>query len=252
MERILILTPFRNEDHSIPQYLAAIKKLRYPPELIDLYWLENDSTDRTLEMLEEARSQMPFRSVTLESVTIMGPVDKRPPKEYVKDTPYGPDRMKSWMVIWNDYFLPFVRQSEAEYMMPWYADVVAPRNVITEYLKVFETKPDAGWVGGAIHRRYPQHREIGTPWPEHLTYSKEVVEVAMAGHCWVIPRKLLVNTTLSPDKTFHPEIKHEHPDIHLSLVWHLYEKGFKVYYQPSIYLKHVSSDGKIYSHNLGG
>ena len=89
MKSILILTPFRNEAHSIPHYMKALRALDYPPELIDVYWLENDSSDMTLRMLKREKDGMPFKSTTLESVKIIGPVKKRKPGRYSKDVAYG-------------------------------------------------------------------------------------------------------------------------------------------------------------------
>ena len=155
MTKILILSPFRNEEHSIPQYLAAIKKLRHPPELVDLYWLENDSSDNTLEMLKEAQPNMPFNSTTLESMTLHGPVKKRKPGGYIKDVGYGPARCKSWLFIWNEYFTPLIRKSDADYVLCWWADAIPPRNVVKYYL--FD--------------------------------SKDVAKCKMTGHVWMMPRE---------------------------------------------------------------
>ena len=101
MKTILILTPFRNESHSIPHYMKALRALDYPPELIEVYWLENDSSDITLRMLKAEKPNMPFKSTTLENIRIRGPVKKRKPGQYVKDVAYGGGRrIPSWIVIY--------------------------------------------------------------------------------------------------------------------------------------------------------
>lgn len=96
---ILIVTPFRNEDYSIPHYLRALKEIDYPKDLIDLYWLENDSSDKTLSMLQEAKDGLPFKSTTLESIDILGPVKKHEPGGYIKDSirSKGRRRDKRWI-----------------------------------------------------------------------------------------------------------------------------------------------------------
>jgi hypothetical protein len=258
LPRILIITPFRNEEHSVRHYLLALHDLDYPPELIDLYWLENDSTDKTLEILEAAKPKMPFNSTTLETINIIGPQKKRFPIEYFKDAGHGGSRRITWTIIWNDYFLPLIRESDADYVMPWYADGIAPPNVIREYLSVFIVKPDAGWVGGSMHRRkgWPPIRGIGGPIschesPQNLTFpiplelagSKEVVQVDYVGHCWMCPKTPLAKTEF---------YDHRLRDQHISLIKALGKQGLKVYYQPSVYIKHISTDGVIYNHSLEG
>ena len=246
--RILILTPFRNEDHSIPFYLDALRELEYPSELIDLYWLENDSSDETLKLLKEAEPTLTFHSVTLETVTIIGKTKKNPPGSYCKDVPYIPNlRYRSWSVIWNEYFLPWIQESNDDYVLIWYADVVPPPTVIKSFLKVFNEKTDAGWVGGANYRRYPLHKQLGGPIPRRRAWSKEVVEIKFVGHCWMCPREALSKTYF---RNKLESIDGEIRDFHYSLTKDIKTQGLKVYYQPTVFLKHVSTDGKIYKKNF--
>ena len=239
--KILILTPFRNEDHAVLQYLKSLESVDYPKNLIDVYWLENDSTDKTLEMLKDAEPNMPFNSTTLESINILGPLKKRPSGEYFKDIGHHANRKITWPKIWNNHFLPLIRKSHANYVLAWYADVVAPPNIITEYLKVFSKYKDAGWVGGAIYRRYPRAQALHLPLPNRLASSKQIVKVRATGHCVMCPRAQLAKTKFYNAKGF---------DLHVCLIQELGKQGLHVYYQPSIFLKHVSTDGKIHRHKL--
>jgi cellulose synthase/poly-beta-1,6-N-acetylglucosamine synthase-like glycosyltransferase len=240
-QKILILTPFRNEDHAVSQYLESLESVDYPKNLIDVYWLENDSTDKTLKMLKDAKPKMPFNSTTLESINILGPLKKRPPGEYLKDIGHGTNRKITWPVIWNNHFLPLVRKSRADYVLIWFADIVPPPNVITEYLKVFSEYKDAGWVGGAMHRRYPREQSLHCPIPTRLAHSKKIVKVIGTGHCVMCPRPQFAKTQFRIQKGF---------DLHITLINQLAEQGLYAYYQPSIFLKHVSTDGKIHRHKL--
>lgn len=261
MKRILLVTPFRNEEASIPHYLKALQRVIHP--LYELHWIQNDSTDRTLMLLREAFSIPWWGSwwnesghrlgEVLHSVKIIGPQQKRPPGEYVKDVPYGGDRIKPWIVLWNKYFIPLARESHAKYFLLWMADCVPPMNVINEYLKVFEEHPDAGWVGGAMHRRHPFQDKLNSPWlkdrgpPDmgdgHFQLPKEVTEVRIASpHCCMIPTEAL-REGVSCSEPFEW-------DIHTSVMKCLEAKGLRAYYTPEVYLQHVSSDGKIYRKGL--
>jgi len=252
-DTILIVTPFRNEEHSISHYLKALKRVDYPKELIDLYWLENDSTDKTLSKLTAVKGKMPFKSTTLKSVSILGPLKKRSAESYYKDLGYEKKRADAWKVIWNEYFLPLVRKTKHKYVLFWYADAVPPPNVITEYLRVFDKYPDVGWVGGRMHRRFPRHDEITSPWPigftlprkgdtkNTMTTAIEVFEkptrAEITMHVFMIPRKPLCKCR------FYYVIA----EMHFSIVNGLAEQGLRVWYQPTVYIKHVSTDGKIWA-----
>ena len=241
MTKILILSPFRNEEHSVPQYLAAIQKLRYPPELIDLYWLENDSSDNTLTLLKEAQPKMPFNSTTLESMTFHGPVKKRKPGGYIKDIGYGEGRVRSWLIIWNEYFTPLIRKSSADYVLCWWADAIPPRNVIKYYLEVYGSHPDAGWVGGKMYRRYPKHNKVLSPWPESLFDHEEIAPCKMTGHVWMMPREPVAQC----------KFYRKGRDMHMSLVLGMKRLGLQSYFTPKVFIHHISNDGKVWFADAG-
>jgi len=236
---ILIISPFRNEEHSVPHYLEALRKINYPHELIDVYWLENDSSDNTLALLKEAENDFDFNSLTLDPVIILGPVKKEPPGGYWKDLKYGSPRIDAWMVIWNKIFFPLIRESTQDYVLMWYSDAIPPPNVIQEYLKVYEEHP-AGWVGGSLPRREPRLNHIQSPvespWPTEIVNVKKVTRCWLTGHVWLMPREQVKDCRLY----LNP------PEIHLSIIDCLEAKGLYVYYQPSVYMAHVSTDGKIH------
>ncbi|GAG26045.1 unnamed protein product, partial [marine sediment metagenome] len=141
-------------------------------------------------------------------------------------------------------------KSRVDYVLVWYADVVTPPNVITEYLKAFSKFGNAGWVGGAMHRRkgYSTTRPgravmpLVFPRPLNLVNSKKIVQVDYVAHCWMCPQKALAKTKFYVNK--------KHYDLHLSLIEGLNKQNLKVYYQPSVYLKHISTDGIIYRNHL--
>lgn len=239
--RVLVLTPFRNEETAIPFYLAGLKALDYPSRLVDVFWLENDSSDRTPGLLEEARTGLSFRSTELVSVTWLGPLPSREPGNYWKDLAYGKGHRQSFMHMFNDHFLPLARASDVDYVMPWFADCVPLPNLVAQFLEVFRDHPDAGWVGGIIYRRYPRHREVGlVPW--RAVYSREVVEVKYTAHCWMMPQWAMEEARFGASRWGG--------DMCMSLIESLWSQGLKVYLQPSVFLKHISTDGKIHTDHI--
>ena len=236
-DRILLLTPFRNEAHSLDNYIQSVKSIKYPHNLIDIFWLENDSSDGTLELLDTAREELKdFNNVKLTNIRIKGPVKKQETLSYVKDEAYGMARLQSWYVIWNDYFIPYIRLHNAKYVLVFFADAVAPGNIIEEYIKVFNEHKDCGWVGGVQYRRYPRQAELVSPYNTNGVIPKEISQTTMCGHCWMMKSDTIKDAV----------VNHSQYDVHYSIVYHLNRQGLFVYCNPDVRLRHVSNDGKIY------
>jgi len=239
-KRILIISPFRNEEHSVPHYLKSLANISYPQNLIDVCWFENDSSDDTYKLLFnyiQPGGLRDFNYFSLEHLTIMGKIEKSKTFTYYKDIPYGKNRIKPWLVIWNEYFIPTILKSRCDYVLIWFADCVAPPNVIEEYLKVYEQYPDCGWVGGEMWRRHPRERECISPWQYGNKVPKEITKVPFASsHCWLSKKEYFEDV----------EFRYHKADMHISIIEQFKEKGLYVYFQPSVKLKHVSNDGKIY------
>lgn len=56
MERlstVLIAAPVRNRETHLPQYLEGLRNLQYPKDRIGFFFLVNDSTDKSLELLRD-------------------------------------------------------------------------------------------------------------------------------------------------------------------------------------------------------
>lgn len=239
-KRVLIISPFRNEEHSIPYYMESIKNLTYPHELIDIQIFENDSSDDTYNQLFSKVHQYQLESFNYWSVKhldIMGKVEKSKTFSYVKDVPYGKDRIKAWLILWNEYFIPTILKSECDYVLIWFADCVAPPNVIEEYFKVYEQYPDCGWVGGKMWRRHPREGECISPWQYGNRIPKEITKVPFAAsHCWLSKKEYFDDI----------EFRYHKADMHFSIIEQFKARGLYVYFQPSVNLGHVSNDGKIY------
>ena len=55
--KVLIACPVKDRDWILPNYLQSVLELDYPKELIDIYWIVNNSSDNSLLMLESFRDQ---------------------------------------------------------------------------------------------------------------------------------------------------------------------------------------------------
>ena len=65
---------------------------------------------------------------------------------------------------------------------------------------------------------------------------KHPVECKLTGHVFMIPREPLCKCTLY----------HVATEMHYSITQGLAKQGLKVYYQPTVYIRHVSTDGQIW------
>lgn len=240
MNRILIISVFRNEAHAVPHYIKSLSALNYPHNLIDIIWLENDSSDDTLLLLKYGvKNLRGFSGYHLGHINILGAVAKNAELGYTKDIPYGKDRIQPWLLLWNYHIIPAIldRIGVCDYFLIWFGDCVAPPDVIQEYLKVYDKYPDCGWAGGEMWRRHPREKECISPWLYGNRVPTEITKVPFAAsHCWLGKPEYMKDITFQYHKN----------DMHLSIIDQLAAKGLYVYFQPSVKLKHVSCDGKIY------
>jgi cellulose synthase/poly-beta-1,6-N-acetylglucosamine synthase-like glycosyltransferase len=65
--KVLIACPVKDRDWILPNYLQSVLELDYPKELIDIYWIVNNSSDNSLLMLESFRDQFvdSYNSITI-------------------------------------------------------------------------------------------------------------------------------------------------------------------------------------------
>lgn len=57
MQRVLIATAIQNRAWVLPYYLRYIYNIEYDKKLIDIYWIINNSTDKSYELLSEFQNK---------------------------------------------------------------------------------------------------------------------------------------------------------------------------------------------------
>jgi hypothetical protein len=282
---ILICSPFNNESHSVDMYVNSLISINYPKHLIDLIWLENDSVDGTYEMLERHYKEIKRRynyhsfklirkSYGLESLGKLTPQDFGEKtqvfsgKNYIDTTKKKIARAQRLVDIYH-FFFSQLDPVYHKYWMMLMTDVVVPPNIIGRYLEVFRKFPDAGWVGGVHHKRYPTHirrsitslpHEAGLAAPliftdnfhqmrymtdeEILLLQKKgyiIFECGATGHAWMVDTQTIFDGARMDISTF---------EIIVPFIKKMAKMGKKVYCASDIYLKHISLDGKIYREDI--
>lgn len=277
---ILICTPFNNEDQSMELYIQSLLSIDYPKKYIDLVWVENDSNDNTWVILKnyakiiEKKGYNSFKLVQQDyglkhfgKSTMADFKENQAGKNKVTEFLGRVERGKRLSKIYHYFFDQL--QPEHKYIMFLFADVVVPMQIIKRYLQIFKDYPDAGWVGGVHHKRFPLHMRsnpqasiqyagVAGPlqrlkMPPYVAYVSDewilkkqlngqiVFEVAMTGHAWM----MLPEIYTKGGRTYINNV-----EIVMPLVEKIWELGLKVYCASDIYLQHISLDGKIYRRNL--
>jgi hypothetical protein len=181
--KLLICTPFCNEDHSISLYVEGLLRLDYPKELIDLIWIENCSSDDTWECLKKAKDEITknysYHSFILyqKSSQYYDKIEKQCLDEYLKTGIGGKvgvnnpmnalrHRPAHQIGIWNDMLDAMT--DEHEFVLFIFADVVVQEDTIKRFIEDFKTYHDAGWFGVVMHRRFERHQRIANQNPMHF------------------------------------------------------------------------------------
>jgi hypothetical protein len=168
--KIFIGTPFCNEDHSIDKFMESLKQIDYPKTLLDILWIENNSSDNTWQMLSKYYDE--FKTYGYNSIRLIH--KKGNYKNLIK---CEKNEVSSGKVSKNNVYS--VRKIRAEHLATLFnfimdesirlkcsycftlvADVMIPPNIINKFIEDFERIPDCGWIGGAGHKRYPSHKRL--------------------------------------------------------------------------------------------
>jgi len=176
--KILLITPFCNEEHSIHQYVHSLLSIDYPKELIDIVWIENHSSDNTWSILKDCKAEMGhrYRSFRLFQMGLgfklpkawLGEKGAFGGKISATATPEMKKARSEFLVdVWN---FGMSLLDDQDYVLFHFADVVVPSNIIRKYIKDLIDYPDCGWIGGVMHKRFPNHilKDGGNPMVDGL------------------------------------------------------------------------------------
>ena len=160
--RLLLISPVRNEADHLEQVVRAVAAQRRPPDA----WIivDDGSTDGTAERLEELTAGLPFVTVA------------RTPRGYTRDAgdrnaAGGPDR------AWN-YGLSLVDRRAFTHLGKLDGDIVLPPEYLEGMLERFRAEPGLGMAGGTVTEwRENRWWTMPTP-PEHVTAPARIYSLA--------------------------------------------------------------------------
>ncbi|MFF2834283.1 hypothetical protein ACFVSK_21165, partial [Cellulosimicrobium cellulans] len=127
LNTITIAAPVRDRDWILQHYLDAIVNVDYPKNLIDLRFVVNDSTDRTLEILTDFKSLMNkyYRGIYIDIYNRNVPVDQRElnvRNNYIYD---HLSKLKNFIIS----------RTKTDYLLFLDADILVPTDIINNLLK---------------------------------------------------------------------------------------------------------------------
>jgi hypothetical protein len=186
--KIVIGCPIRNRAWALPKYLKALLDLDYSNKVF--LYLENDSNDSTLPILQEFATNEWLAQVFSESFA--GPGHSR--GEYNQDG-------YAHLAALRNRFLDFFLETDGNYLLSIDSDVIPPPETVKRLLGLMDGKTIAGAAlcnvaGQKLDGHTPgnfmieQDGQIVHPDPYPLS---GVMDVAVIGACYMIPRQAIMD-----------------------------------------------------------
>lgn len=284
--KILVCSPFNNEDQSIPSYIESLKALHYPKDKLDIIWIENDSVDNTKELLQKYYKKLTAEGyhITYRSISFgLEKMGKFSVKDFAtgNNVQYGKNychskadsvaRANRLIKVYNTFFDEYL--TDHEYVLFFMADCIPDKEALLDLLRVYCIKADAGWVGGIIHHRYPIEYKV-TPWlfkdksevqhsyreqfkgagGDTISYrpTEDELILMLRNKEFIFNCVYTAHFWLIKSSIIKTGIRFKYCDFEvvMGFIDDMWKQGFKVYCDGRVFLKHVSLNGKIYREKL--
>jgi hypothetical protein len=145
--------------------MESFSKLDYPKQLIDVLWIENNSSDNTWTSLQGYYNQFKdnYRSFKLLQIS----AGIKLPKELYGEhgNTGGKVSTKTSKVVKkvrSEHFISILNYAlsladDSDFVFFLFADCIVSPDIINKFVIDLENHPDCGWIGGVMHKRYPNH-----------------------------------------------------------------------------------------------
>jgi cellulose synthase/poly-beta-1,6-N-acetylglucosamine synthase-like glycosyltransferase len=240
MKKILLSSPIRNRERTLPTLLGSILRLKYSKSLLGLFFLLNDSEDKSKDLLEQFREEYlsAFRYIEIEEVKLNTPPDVRarslPPAIQQK----GFQRSKVFQAlgkIRNMILERFIKDEEAEFLFSVDSDMKLAENVLGVLI---ETGKDI--ITFPVYYDYDKRQLLNLQYEggrrvlsQELSEKREPFKVKYLDGCWMISKKVALSGVKFPE-TPSPE--------QLEFSKELKKKGFEIWAYPEILAEHLMTN----------
>lgn len=235
----------RNRAWILPDFLKHIEDIDYPKNLIEVIFIINDSTDDSLQILNNFKKEYNhhYKKITIEQYNRNAPEDERTVntrKNYIYDH----------LAILRNYLMSKVK---TDYFLNIDSDILVPSNILINLLSHkkeaissiifngYELHPNEPWKYPNI-MKVATHMKIADKWVNVYSHIQnyyvknannlkedKVIEVDLTGAVFLVSKKIYEKAkygyhTCGEDAIFCEEIK---------------KLGFKIYCNLGLFSKHV-------------
>lgn len=196
--KVLICAPVREREYIIKEYLQGILELTYPKCFISIYWIVNDSTDSTLQILNEFRDNniSNYKDIKIDIINFGAPEDARTSIRR-KSTFYTLATLRNKLL---EYFLA----TDNEYLFSIDSDIVVQhdclsqlliddKDVISAYVCNEIKKGRRGNALNIFRTEIQDENKNYIMGSSHIDVSTmlEIFECSLTGACYIIKRKVI-------------------------------------------------------------
>jgi hypothetical protein len=128
-KRILIGCPVRDRELYLPYYLEHIYNIKYDKKLIDIYWIINNSTDKSYDLLKEFKDKYKdeYNSITIEVYN-----NRKYPKD--ERTVQVREKIYYWLSELRNKLLKKCIDLNCDYLFSCDSDILIPNDILTRLL----------------------------------------------------------------------------------------------------------------------
>lgn len=192
--KIAIGCPCRNRAWILPDYLKALESINYPNK--QYIFVENDSTDDTLDILQEFKFKHESTQLDMLRHTADVPGEGR--------NEYSQNEYKNLCEIRNYFIERFLVMTDADFLFSVDSDIIVPPDILDEDIHgLWALSCKGNEIMGAAISNIP-NTEIDGHTPTNFMVKRgdsfihpptyplsELFRVAMVGAVSLIPRKIL-------------------------------------------------------------
>jgi len=250
--KILLGMPVRNRGRVIGSTLSSIYQQKYPRKKIGCYFLLNDSTDNTEEILTsfQKKYREEYRFIEIEKINLGTPPDIRSrPHMMPKPIPYNRQEIYKALCQLNNMVLERLLKDDAEYLFAVDSDTLLQPDCLAKLVKarrkVITTIQAVDYQGGRILGiwRISSNGLCKRITPQEREQEKEIFEVNLIGGTWLLSREI-------PEKGIRYEYDGRGASVGFSE--RINKAGFKIYaYRDEIAYHQMDDKWQDYKAELG-
>ena len=255
---ILIACPVHNRQIILPHYLKHILNLTYPKQNITLFFIVNNSTDNTLQILKEFRNthKTEYRNIEVKEY------NTNLSKNDMRTDSMRKEHTYNHLATLRNKIIQKCVQENHDFLLSCDSDILI-RSTIIEDLLYYNEKFGAKYIASLIYNGY-KHIPIDAPSnydPTRNAYKfpnvlKRIGFNSYKHICnWNVKNPNLVDKDVLVETDFTGAVFLSHKDVCKDMKYGFHslgedepasksaiQNGHKLYFAPSVYSQHIMDD----------